>query len=106
MDTAKHTQTAEDLVKESVENDLDCYLCKKNRDYEMLKRWKTHKEEFLTLLPCMQYRCCFPVRHHYPVRDFLVCQAIYLTEKRNALKMAKRANRTEVVSYLISKGAK
>ena len=29
-----------------------------------------------------------------------------LSEKRNALKMAKRGNHREVITYLISKGAK
>ena len=58
--TAICTQTAEDLVKKSVEDELDCYLHKKaDRDSNPLKWCKTHREVFSTLAMYAQYVLSF-----------------------------------------------
>lgn len=58
--TATRIQTAENLVKKSVEDDMDCYFRKKaDRDSDVLKWCKTHKEVFLVLAKYAKYMLSF-----------------------------------------------
>ena len=87
VDNATRTQgQAEDFVKKSLEDELDCYLRKKaDRDSDVLKWWKTHREEFPTLAKYARYvlsSCASSV----PSERLFSMSGNIITKKRNALK--------------------